>query len=222
LGMNFANTACVKRRIKNHNIIIMNNKIVKFKVVIAAFLILCLVPDSVKSADVKISWDSNKEDDLAGYVVYYGTRSRMYAYNKDVGNVTECTITALPDTGVYYFSITAYDRAGNESSLSDEAVVFLSKIKKKPFSLFQNYPNPFNPSTKIPYLLSYDLEVNITVYDIRGRKIKVLQKGVQQRGNYEAEWDGTDEMGVKVASGIYICRIIVGEFSQTRKISLIH
>jgi len=198
---------------------VKNIKLILFIVILSVFRFL---PESAAAADVKVIWDSNKENDLAGYVIYYGTRSRMYAYNKDVGNVKEYTITSLPDTGVYYFSITAYDRAGNESAFSDESVVLLSKVRKKPFSLMPNYPNPFNPSTKIPYHLSYDLDVNIAIYDIRGRRVKTLQKGVQQHGLYEVEWDGTDEHGLFVSSGIYLCRIIVGDFSQTRKISLIH
>ena len=192
------------------------------KIYIFTLLTTVLISDGVFGSDVKVTWDPNQESDLGGYIVFYGTRSRMYAYNKDAGNVTECTITSLPDSGVYYFSVKAYDRAGNMSSFSDESFVFLSKIVKKPFKLMPNYPNPFNPSTKIPYQLNYDLYVNISIYDIRGRIVKVLVNGIEARGNKEVEWDGTDFNGMTVASGVYICRIVVGDFSQTRTINLIH
>jgi len=181
-----------------------------------------LMHADVSGADVHVLWDSNKESDISGYVVYYGTRSRMYAFNKDVGNKTECIVTALPDTGVYYFSVRAYDNAGNESSFSDESVVFLSKDVKRPFSMYHNYPNPFNPVTTIPYHLQYDLNVKICVYDIRGRLVKVLHDGPEKQGAGSVEWDGTNMYGASVASGVYICRIIVGNFSQTRKINLLH
>ena len=69
---------------------------------------------------VKVSWDPNKESDLSGYKIYYGTQSRQYTQVIDVGNVTEYRINNLEGGKVYYFVVTAYDTAGNESAPSEE------------------------------------------------------------------------------------------------------
>lgn len=72
--------------------------------------------------DVTVSWDANTESDLAGYKVYRGTTSRDYDQAANVGNVTAHTWLDLP-AGTYYFAVTAYDAAGNESDFSDEVSI---------------------------------------------------------------------------------------------------
>jgi hypothetical protein len=67
-----------------------------------------------------LEWDSNVEQDLAGYIVYYGTASRDYDYDVDVGEETSCTISNLYSGVTYYFAVTAYDIDGNESDYSPE------------------------------------------------------------------------------------------------------
>ncbi|MCI0620413.1 MAG: fibronectin type III domain-containing protein [Acidobacteria bacterium] len=70
-------------------------------------------------ADVSLSWSPNSESDLAGYKVYYGTSSHNYSSSVNVSKVTSYTLTGL-NAGTYYFAVTAYDTAGNESSFSNE------------------------------------------------------------------------------------------------------
>jgi hypothetical protein len=81
---------------------------------------LFLVPDIGRAADVTLAWDPNDEPDVAGYIVYYGTASRDYNYDVDVGNYNGCTISGLAEDKAYYFTVTAYDAEGNESSYSEE------------------------------------------------------------------------------------------------------
>jgi hypothetical protein len=81
------------------------------------FKILDLVP-----ADVTLAWDPNSEPDLEGYNFYWGYASRDYAFSKDVGNVTEYTVTGLIPGITYYFAVTAYNTSGLESDYSDEVV----------------------------------------------------------------------------------------------------
>jgi thiol-disulfide isomerase/thioredoxin len=82
-------------------------------------------------------------------------------------------------------------------------------------ALLQNYPNPFNPETWIPYQLSEDAEVEISIYDIAGRLVKRMDLGFRKAGYYVSRgrairWDGRNEQGERVASGIYIYRMQVG------------
>jgi hypothetical protein len=67
-----------------------------------------------------LEWDSNVDEDLAGYIMYYGTASRNYKYDVDIGDETSVTISGLIDGKKYYFAVTAYDIDGNESAYSAE------------------------------------------------------------------------------------------------------
>jgi hypothetical protein len=75
------------------------------------------------------------------------------------------------------------------------------------FALEQNYPNPFNPSTRVAYALAEPSAVTLAVYDVLGRRVAVLENERQDAGYYEAEWNGRNDAGLAVSSGIYFCRI---------------
>ncbi len=75
------------------------------------------------------------------------------------------------------------------------------------FQLYQNYPNPFNPSTTIRYRLPVSAKVKLMVYDINGKKIKTLLVGEEPAGEHRINWDGTNDQGQPIASGIYIYRL---------------
>ena len=85
-----------------------------------------------------------------------------------------------------------------------------------------NYPNPFNPETWIPYQLASDSRILITIYDVSGRQVRVLDLGVQPKGAYvtkdkAAYWDGKNDAGESVSSGIYIYQISAGTYRATKK-----
>lgn len=92
----------------------------------------------------------------------------------------------------------------------------------KEFSLSQNYPNPFNPETSIKFSLDKPSDVNVAVYNILGQKIRTLvsEKGMRT-GVYETKWNGKDESGKSVASGMYLYRVVAGDKSETRKMMLL-
>lgn len=95
----------------------------------------------------------------------------------------------------------------------------------KVFALHPNTPNPFNPETTISFDIPERSEVQLTVYDLLGRKITVLSDGVAAAGSYTIRWDGRDTFGHPVSSGVYILHFQAGEtspsFSQTRKMLLL-
>ena len=89
-------------------------------------------------------------------------------------------------------------------------------------ALLPNYPNPFNPETWIPYHLSKDTEVIVKIYDIRGVVVRELMLGHQRAGVYQsrsraAYWDGRNNSGEPVASGVYFYTLTAGDFTATRK-----
>lgn len=85
------------------------------------------------------------------------------------------------------------------------------------FLLQQNYPNPFNPSTTINYSLPYQSTVKLNVFDIQGQEVIKLQDTKKPPGNYKMQWNGLDQHGNQVSTGVYFCRLEAGEFSQTIK-----
>jgi flagellar hook assembly protein FlgD len=87
--------------------------------------------------------------------------------------------------------------------------------------LSQNYPNPFNPQTVIQYALPHDCQVQVTIYNILGQKVRTLVNEYQKAGYKRVEWDSKSEQGEEVASGIYFYRIQAGEFGQVKKMVLI-
>ena len=98
----------------------------------------------------------------------------------------------------------------------------LAMLTPKETTLFANYPNPFNPETWIPYQLSKPAEVTLTIYAVDGTLIRTLVLGHQPVGMYHtknraAYWDGRNEVGEPVSSGVYFYTLTAGEFTATRK-----
>lgn len=87
--------------------------------------------------------------------------------------------------------------------------------------LFQNFPNPFNPETVIPYYLVETTNVELTVYNMLGQKIKTLVRERQHAGSQLIQWHGRDESGARVSSGIYIFRLRTGSINRVRKMVLL-
>jgi hypothetical protein len=88
------------------------------------------------------------------------------------------------------------------------------------YSLDQNFPNPFNPSTTLPYSLKEGAHVTISIYNVLGQNVKTLVNEYQDAGHYTKVWDGHDDSGSEVASGIYFYRIKAGDFSDIKKMVL--
>ena len=92
--------------------------------------------------------------------------------------------------------------------------------------LLRNYPNPFNPETWIPYRLAQDAFVTLTIYDGVGRVVRTLEIGHQVAAVYEsrskaAYWDGRNELGEQVASGVYFYHLSAGDYSATRRMVIL-
>jgi hypothetical protein len=102
----------------------------------------------------------------------------------------------------------------------------ITNAKVSNTEVFQNFPNPFNPETWIPFQLSEASAVEISIYDSAGQLVRVLDLGYRDAGRYtfqenSARWDGTNQSGEKVASGVYFYTIRAGEYTSTRKMLLL-
>jgi len=88
-------------------------------------------------------------------------------------------------------------------------------------SLGQNYPNPFNPTTTIGYGLASQALVTISIYDINGQLVRMLVSDTKPAGLYTVNWDGRNQAGNSVASGVYLSRMSAGSFVETKKLVLL-
>ena len=93
-------------------------------------------------------------------------------------------------------------------------------------SLLRNYPNPFNPETWIPYQLAAPADVTLTIYAANGELVRTLALGHRAAGTYQSKsraayWDGKNDLGERVASGLYFYTLIAGDFTATGKMIIV-
>jgi len=138
--------------------------------------------------------------------------------------------TPLTDGAVAYINLSLKDKDAvvsiqGSTIMNDQVAGALNavQIREIPseFSLSQNYPNPFNPTTSIKYAISENARVTLTIYNILGQAVRTLVNAEQEAGFYTTKWDGTNDFGGKVSSGIYIYRITAGSFTSTVKMNLL-
>jgi len=153
-----------------------------------------------------------------------------YAYQGESDDII-VTFDALDlDEGDYFGQITI---ESNDSSnptviipctLTVESIVGIDEPAENiptSFALDQNYPNPFNPGTEISFALPAKSDVNLTIYDLLGRRVKTLISGELDAGYHSVAWNGDDSSGKSVSSGLYFYKIETGDFRMTRKMIML-
>ena len=157
----------------------------------------------------KVIADHTTNDALKGQGNSSSKSKYLYVdENVEIGNQYEYRIADVSYTGVITY-------------LKTVEIEFTDNFISKNFILNNAYPNPFNPVTNIRYGLPKESEVNITIFDITGRKIKTLINSRQEAGWHDIKWNGANEQNTKVGSGMYLYKIAAENFSEVRKILLI-
>ncbi|MDH5197970.1 MAG: T9SS type A sorting domain-containing protein, partial [Gemmatimonadota bacterium] len=87
--------------------------------------------------------------------------------------------------------------------------------------LEQNFPNPFNPSTTIAYSLESRAGVSLIIYDVAGRRVRDLVNEIRNPGVYRVKWNGRNDNGQPVASGVYFYKLVAGSFTDTKKMTVL-
>ncbi|RMG66714.1 MAG: T9SS C-terminal target domain-containing protein, partial [Calditrichaeota bacterium] len=134
---------------------------------------------------------------------------------------------------VYYWRVTAHNTAGNSSEPSAVYAFVVRTVTGLPdvqepqvfiprkYDLQANYPNPFNPTTTIVYDIPEATDVQLVIFNALGQRVRLLVHARQQAGRYRVQWDGRDEQGRSVASGIYIYQLHTPDFSRVRRMVLL-
>jgi hypothetical protein len=146
------------------------------------------------------------------------------------------TPSAVPQ---FVFVDTCTDPINGKVEMANVDITFRPKIKRGYFrygsigiddntpvlpsaiALNQNYPNPFNPETNIEFALPKGGNVSIEVFNVLGQKVKTLISEYKDAGTYSVRWDGTNNNGMAVPSGVYFYRMVTEGFSQTNKMIML-
>jgi flagellar hook assembly protein FlgD len=128
--------------------------------------------------------------------------------------------TVLTIPGLKNYTITALDLASSDGgpvNVTRKSVGLLPGS----YRLEQNYPNPFNPSTRIEFSLPQSGNVTLTIYDALGRTVRQLVSGMTEAGQHAVVWNGSNEQGQAVSSGVYFYRLETTNGSYSRKMVLV-
>jgi immune inhibitor A len=148
------------------------------------------------------------------------------------GNVTSFTSLTTPNSNSYagddtYVFVSNISPSGPVMNADFQVSLVLSAedndnvLLPANCLLGNNYPNPFNPTTNIDLNLKSAGNVTLSVYDILGKKVETLISGFYPAGNFTLTWNGTDNNGIEVSSGVYFYEIITEDEKQTKKMTLI-
>lgn len=181
---------------------------------------------------VVIRWGVVSQTNNAGWYVLRSDDGVVYDSVSDliVGNGTTDAFAAyrFEDADVsglekVYYKLQQIDLDGNRT-LSDpiEVVIDRRRIGRPvKYALAQNFPNPFNPETTISYSVAVPTQIKLAIYNVMGQEIRTLVNAEQASGKYQVVWNGRDEFGREVSSGIYLYRFVAGEFVDTRKMLIL-
>ncbi len=191
------------------------------------------LPDSLSfGADTSITLDAwslvtdSYHDTLLYYAFSTNNDSLLQSYDNQTGIVTVSAEPGWSGIAVLRLVVTDPDTAIGRDSVFVTVTPAMSvgdddELLPQRFALHQNYPNPFNPATLIEYSVPRHSHVMITVYNVLGQEIEQLVNDERSAGRHSVFWDGKDERGQQVASGIYFYHMQAGEFVVTKKMVLL-
>ncbi|RCK75154.1 MAG: Autotransporter beta-domain protein [Ignavibacteriae bacterium] len=179
---------------------------------------------------VKFVWQS--ANDVDEDTLFYILRIQGVNIDTTISDIYDTTFNfdgkkLFIKNSIYTWFVNVTD--GTEWTVSQDTFVFVTPdfvgVKANPvpskFVLYQNYPNPFNPTTTISFELPERMEVVLKIYDILGNEIITLFSGTLESGYHSVTWDGKNENGQAVASGIYLYRLKSSESSSTLKLLIL-
>ncbi len=197
---------------------------------------------TASDSSITLSWDLVDNVDIASYLLFSGETDNQLSYRALITHPVSTYIdTNLINEIMYFYSIAAMDQNGNMSAQSnivnssliqeqtaddrdnddpDEDPVGDDPAQPFEFALVQNYPNPFNPYTRIRYSIPNDSHIEIKIYDAMGAVVRTLVNRYESAGFNSVLWDGKNDNGFAVGTGIYIYRLVTGEYSQSMKMVL--
>jgi len=129
--------------------------------------------------------------------------------------------TGFPGRQALHFPFDTKTALINPGSGSTAVAAISAEALPNSYSLANAYPNPFNPETTIRFSLPKGESVSLQIYNAAGQLVKKLHQGFVEAGTYESVWDGTDEDGRNAASGLYVYRLVAGNFTESKRVTFL-
>jgi YVTN family beta-propeller protein len=197
------------------------------------FAITAPVPTRLKTFDIAVEdgaavlrWETSVEFGMEGFrIVRSQAKEGLYEEVKDgviaaggraEGSSYEFRDATIRANQAYFYKLQEVTSDGIGTEFGPYSVTF-----KLAFGLEQNVPNPFNPTTTIKYSIAEDADVSLVVYDVAGRQVRTLVNQRQRADVHRVTWDGLNDQGTRVASGMYFYKLVAGKFTQTKKMMLL-
>jgi hypothetical protein len=153
--------------------------------------------------------------------IYGNTNQNVYHGSSGVLKAERCWWGAVPPPKKFYGNIDYIPYLGDDPIPQQESSPKPTDIADVTYSLSDNYPNPFNPMTTIEYSIAEDSHVNLSIYNVNGQVVRTLVSAFQNRSAYRVVWDGKNDNGVSVSSGVYFSRLQASSFVKTKKLVLL-
>lgn len=163
---------------------------------------------------VVLSWSPAAEAGFRGFNVY---RSETNGETFAKVNAAIIDETTYRDASVEPGKTYLYRVGGQRGEREMFTTTMEVKTPPRPLTLYQNYPNPFNPTTSIVFYNPNVESVSIVIYDVSGARVRTLLDGTIPAGRHVVPWDGTNDGGRAVGSGVYYCRLTAGKKTLTKK-----
>ncbi len=164
----------------------------------------------------ELAWDECEAGDFDHFSVY-GSNGEVLDGSARLIERTACTTCDVMEEFFTYYHLTASDLAGNEGEPS--TIACSAGISE--YALFQNRPNPFVEATVVRFDLPESGRVNLSIFDVSGRRVRTMVRETLPAGRHSVEWVGNDDSGSRVSPGIYVVRIDCGAFTDTKKALLL-
>jgi len=185
-----------------------------------------LVVANPDSPSVILNWEAPEAVGLSGYKVY-----RKTGADGEFVELHQTTELSFEDTQVeenvtYQYYVTGVYPSG-ESGISNIVTAIVRPLSDNDIvgvavtRLAGNYPNPFNPTTTISFDMASEGNVVIEVYSVKGQLVRKLVNGVRGVGSYKVVWDGRDDSGRGVSSGVYFYRMVTGDYKNVKKMVMV-
>jgi len=186
---------------------------------------------------VRIDWTTQSESELSGFHILRALSSNLAEAVQISPLIAACNTTIehsyaysdpdLENHQTYYYWLECVEMGGiiNHFGPVSVYVDFNDGDPGTPdlpltTQLLSSYPNPFNPNTTISYCISEPASVDLDIFNVRGQLIRHFTRQHEQTGMFRLVWDGRDEQGTALGSGIYYCRMTAGKYCSTRKMIL--
>ena len=202
-------------------------------------IVLSAFTAKVSESGILLQWTTETEPDNAGFNIFRSqaesgeylkiNETLLPSQGNDTSGADYSYLDNPAQTGSYYYKLQSVSLTGDTSFYGPVSAILTSanmaqNIIPDNFSLSQNYPNPFNPETQINFALPEPASVALNIYDVNGHLVRTLVSGLQTTGTHLVSWDGRDNSGARVVSGVYFYYFkaigVKQSFSQTKKMVL--